>query len=70
MKNLVIATNLKRYNSAIYSVKELIKAQKIDDYEHLIDTIMLAYYGIEGIITDMEIQNREELIKQASKNQK
>lgn len=56
-------THLKRFNSAIYSVKELIQIQKVDGYDHLVDTLMMAYYGIETIVQDMEQLQREEHIK-------
>lgn len=68
--NLLIATHLKRFNSAIYSVKELIEVHRVDGYDHLIDTLMVSYYGIEEIISEMEIKNREEMIKRAARNQK
>lgn len=56
-------THLRRYNNAIYSIKELISAYKIDGYEHMIDTLMMAYYGIDNIIEKLEERESEEQIK-------
>jgi len=62
--NPLTTLHLKRYSSMIYSIKELIQAQKIDGYDHMIDTLLVAMYGIEDIITDLEQIQREEFIRQ------
>ncbi|PLY04897.1 MAG: hypothetical protein C0625_15410 [Arcobacter sp.] len=56
-------TNLKRYNSMIFAVKELIDNQKIDGYDYMTDTLVTAYYGIENIIEEIEKLERDALIK-------
>lgn len=58
-------THLKRYNSAIFAVKELIEAQHVDGYEFLIDTLMMAFYGIDDIVSELEIQQRQDILKKA-----
>jgi hypothetical protein len=61
------STQLRRYNSAIYAVKELLEAQKIDGYEFMIDTLMTSYYGIDDIVLHIENKQREDQIKRAQK---
>jgi len=63
------STNLKRYNSAVFAVKELIQVQKIDGYDHLIDTLMMAYYGIDDIVIEIEQLQRQKQIKRAQQFQ-
>lgn len=56
-------TNLKRYNSMIFAVKEIISSQKIDGHDYLTDTLITAYYGIEDILYHIEELERERVIK-------
>ncbi len=56
-------TNLKRYNAAVYAVKELIEAQHLDGYEFMTETLMIAFYGIEDIVAKLEARQREDIIK-------
>ncbi len=57
------AINLKRYNSMIFAVKELISSQKIDGHDYMTDTLMTAFYGIEDILYHIEELERERIIK-------
>lgn len=59
------STHLRRLNSTVYAVKELIDAQKVDGYEFMIDTLLTAYYGIEDIVNHIDQIQREEQIKRA-----
>lgn len=59
------STHLKRFNSSIYAIKELLDAQKVDGYEFMIDTLLTAYYGIDDIVNHIEQIQREEQIKRA-----
>ncbi len=61
--------NLKRYNSMIFAVKELIDNQKIDGYDYMTDTLVTAFYGIENIIEDIEKLERDALIKRQMKKE-
>jgi len=63
--NPLTPLHLKRYNSAIFAVKELIEAQHVDGYEFMIDTLMMAFFGIEHIVSELEIQQRQDLLKKA-----
>jgi hypothetical protein len=54
---------LRRLNSSIYAVKELIAMQRIDGYDHLIDTLLMAYYGIGRIVDELEQFERETQIQ-------
>jgi len=62
-------TQLRRLNSSIYAIKELLDAQKVDGYEFMIDTLLSAYYGIDDIVNHIEQIQREERIKRAQQYQ-
>ena len=57
------STKLRRLNSAIYAIKELISAQKLDGSDFMIDTLMTSYYGIDEIVIHIEEKESEALIK-------
>ena len=59
-------THLRRYTNTLFMVKEYIHNQKIDEHEPICDTLMIAIYGIEEAISDLEkyeyeIRMREKL---------
>ncbi len=54
------STNLKRLNSSIYAIKELLDAQQVDGHEFMIDTLLSAYYGIDKIVSHIEQIQRED----------
>ncbi len=59
-------TELRRYSNAVYSVKELISKERVDGYEHMIDTLLLAVYGIEDIIVQLNQYQSELRYKERS----
>ena len=61
-------TNLKRYTNTLFMVKEYIYNAKIDEHKPLSDTLLVAIYGIEEVISDLEKFEYENHIKEKLKS--
>ena len=57
------ATNLHRYNSIIYTIKELIDSKEHDELclEEIRDSLLIVYYGIDEIAEDLKNTFKEKL---------
>ena len=63
-------TNLRRYANTLFMVKEYIYNAKIDESQALSDTLMVAIYGIEEVISDLEKFEYENRMKEKLKSDK
>ena len=61
-------THLRRYTNTLFMIKEYIHKEKIDEHEPICDTLMVAIYGIENIISDLEKYEYEERLKEKLKS--
>ena len=63
-------THLRRYTNTLFMIKEYIHNAKIDEHEPLCDTLMVAIYGIEDVISDLEKFEYENRLKEKLKSDK